>query len=126
MRRAAAARKRLAVRTETLLLVTAVFSFFFFTDLLLGFGLFYQVFLENPGVAGVGTEDGVGDVADKGNETDTKVEYNVKVHAVLERGREAAVDFGAVFYDKVSEEEVDGVADTEERERLVNNLDSRR
>lgn len=121
-RRAATARKRFAVGTKTLLLVSTVLSFFFFTNLLLGFGLFDQVLFENPGVAGVCAEDGIGDVADKGDETDAKVEHNVKVHAVLERGREAAIDFGAVLDDEVSEEEVDGVANTRERERLVSSV----
>ena len=84
-------------------------------ETLLCLGLFDEVLLEQPGVARVGAEDGVSNVTNKGNKTNTKVEHDVKVHAVLEGLGKAALNVTARRNHAVGKKEVDDIADARER-----------
>ena len=73
--------------------------------------LLAEMGLQQGGVAGVGAEQGVGDVADDGDETDGKVESDVGHHAGAQSGGEAALDLCAGLDDHEGHEGVEEVAD---------------
>lgn len=78
---------------------------------LLGQGLLDQVLLQQPGVARVGLEDGVGNVAQEGHEAHGKVHCDVEHHAGLQRGRQAALDLlGLAEDEEVGHEAVEHIS----------------
>lgn len=57
-------------------------------------GLFGQVGVEKPGVAGVGAVEHVDEVADEGDETGGEVDDDVGDHHAVQAFRQTAVDLG--------------------------------
>lgn len=73
-----------------------------------------EILLENPCIARVCTEDGIGDIAEEGDETEAEVKYHVEVHPRQDGRRETAFDLGTRPDKHPSKEEIDEVADTRE------------
>lgn len=72
--------------------------------------LLTEMAFEQQGVAGVGFERGVGNVADERHQSDEKVEDDVEHHLELDRIREASLDLAAGLEDHEGHECVQRIA----------------